>query len=112
MGKIELNKEPSFKKNGFAGYTYPLSTKMQINFIDCWDKHDNYFIYGKTFVYYIVEGRGKFKIGDKLLDVTTGDMIEVPANTETTYKGLMKLLLIIQDGFERELDTPTKPTDI
>jgi len=85
---------------------------MQINYIDCFDKHDRYFIYGKTFVYYIIEGVGKFKVGDKLFDVKTGDMIEVPANTETTYKGKMKLLLIIQDGFEPELDRATKPTDI
>ena len=112
MGKIELSKESSFRQNGLQGFTYPLGTKMQINYIDCWDKHDNYFIYGKTLIYYIVEGKGKFKIGNELFDVVAGDMIKVPANTETTYKGPMKLLQIIQDGFESELDTPTKPTDI
>ena len=83
--------------------TDPLSTKMQINLIDCFDKHDDYFIYGKTFVYYVTEGSGRFKVGKNLFDVKTGDMIEVPPNTKSLCKGPMKLLLIIQDGFDRAL---------
>ena len=109
--KVILPKEPSFTRKGFAGYTYPLSTKMQISHIDCFDKHDNYFTYGKTFVYYIIEGSGTFKIGDTFFDVKAGEMIEVPADTKTSYKGPMKLLLIIQDGFESDLDKPGEPTD-
>jgi len=109
---VKLNKKPSFRQNGFAGYIYPLSTKLQITCIDCFIGHDKYFIYGKTCVYYIIEGTGKFKMGNRFFDVKKGDMVEVPANTETTYKGKMKLMLIIPDGFEPELNKETKPNDI
>ena len=111
--KIELPKTPTFSQKGLDGYVYPLGTKMQINLMDCYDKHENYFTYEKTMVYFVAEGAGRFKIGGKIFDVKAGDMVEIPPNTETTYIGPMKLLLIIQDGYEAELNTDTgRPTDL
>ena len=111
--KTELLKEPSFKQNGLSGYTYPLQhTEMQVNYIDCHDRHDNYCSYARPFVYYIIDGNGQYKIGDVIIDVAKGDLIEIPANTRFTYKGKMKLLLIIKDGFDRALSQSLGKTDI
>lgn len=111
--KVELKKEPSFKKNGFQGFTYPLnSTDVEISYIDCFHQHDKYCIYQGVFIYYVVEGNGKFKIGNDIFDVKNGDMIEVPANTEFVYKGKMKLLLIKKGKFDPTLNQDTKDNDL
>ena len=111
--KVKLSKEPSFKQDGLNGYTYPLQhTEMQVNFIDCYEKHENYCSYARTFVYYIVDGKGQYKINNDLVDVEKGDLIEIPPNTKFTYKGKMKVLLIIKDGFDRALSESFEKTDI
>ena len=110
---IKLPKEPSFRQDGLDGYTYPLPhTDMQVNFIDCYEKHERYCSYAGAFVYYILDGKGQYKIGDELLDVKQGDLIEIPADTKFTYKGKMKLLLIINDGFDGALSKSFEETDI
>ena len=85
---------------------------MDICFIDCFDKHDKYCIYQRPFVYYIIKGKGKFKIGSDVIDVSAGDLVEIPANTEFTYKGKIQLLLIMQEKFDRAMNKLTRETDI
>ena len=111
--KINLNKEPSFTQNGLTGFTYPLKhSGAEVSYIDCFYEHDNYCTYQKPFIYYIIEGKGRYKIGNDIINVEAGDLIEIPANTDFTYKGKMKILLIIQDKFDCALSADTRKNDL
>ena len=89
--------EPSFEQKGLKGYTFPTSNKeLEVNFVDVTEGHDNYIVSKKcSLTYYILEGTGNFEIDGRMEDISEGSLIEVLPNTEFTYSGKMKLLLMV-----------------
>ena len=90
----KLPQEPSFLQNGLHGYNYILNTEdISITIEDCFKGHDKYHtnIHSNK-IYYVVEGKGKFKIGEETFEVKKDDLIEIPKNTEFVFAGKMKVL--------------------
>ena len=99
-----LSKVPSFSKNGMDGYSFDLDDKnISIDIEDVYKGHDKYCINTKsTHIYYVLEGKGAFKINGELYNVQEGDIIEIPKNTEFVFKGKMKLFLVMTPAFNKE----------
>ncbi len=107
-------KEPSFKQDGFDGYTSELECKnLSITFEDVYKGHEKYAMNTESYsIYYVTEGRGTFKIAEDLYDVEKGDIVEIPSKTQFVFKGEMKLLLIMNPPFDAENDVAGKINDI
>lgn len=107
-----LSKEPSFKQQGLHGYNYELECKgISLTVEDCFKGHDRYHTNSySSKIYYVLDGKGKFKLNGKIYDVKKDDLIEIPPNTKFVFAGKMKLLLIMnpafrmQDGKDEELN--------
>ena len=100
----KLPEEPTFRKEGFNGYCYPLeNSNMSITLEDSYQKHDTYCTnVKKPSIYYVTEGEGKFIINHEEYEVKKGDIVEIPANIEFTYVGRMKLLFISVPAYTNE----------
>src|ERR1035438_6644598 len=71
----------SFTGKGLLGYTFgPLQKKdLEIYYVEVEKGHDTFMISKKiTRIYYILEGSGRFTIGDDRYDVSPGMLVEVP----------------------------------
>jgi mannose-6-phosphate isomerase-like protein (cupin superfamily) len=103
-------KKPSFSQKGLDGYGFPLSNKkMEVNFVNVREGHDNFIISKKiTHIYYILRGKGFFNIKGKRYTVRPGMLIEVPPNVEYVYSGRMKLLLIMNPPWFKGNEIITK----
>lgn len=51
------------------------------------------------FVYYVLEGRGHFLIDDRREECKVGNLVVIPAGTKFTYKGRLKMLLVVSPPF-------------
>ena len=107
-------KEASFKQKGFDGYNCNLECKkISITLEDVYKGHEKYAMNTKSYhIYYVAQGSGTFKIGNKMYNVTEGDIVEIPPNTEFVFKGKMKLLLIMNPPFDEKNDITGKENDI
>ena len=94
---MKLPTKPTFQQKGLKGHAYNLTNKeLEIYNVDVTQGHDNYIISKKCFhIYYILEGKGTFDIGNKIEEVSKGSLVEIPPKVEYTYSGNMKLLLIM-----------------
>ncbi len=97
----KLPKIPSFSKDGMDGYSFEIENKnISIDIEDVYKGHDKYCTNKEsTHIYYVLDGKGKFKINNELFNVEKGDLIEIPKNTEFIFIGKMKLLLIMTPPF-------------
>lgn len=94
-------KEASFKQKGFDGYVCNLDNKnISITYEDVYKGHEKYCTNKEsTHIYYVISGKGKFKINDNIYEVEEGNIIEIPKNTKFIFAGEMKLLLIMNPAF-------------
>ena len=99
----KIPSEPSFVQNGLNGFSCEMINKnISIDIEDVYKGHERYcksFI--STFIYYVIEGKGIFKIENNKYNVEQGNIIEIPPNTEFVFAGKMKLLLIMNPPFNK-----------
>lgn len=109
-----FSKESNFKQDGLNGYTSELECKnLSISFEDVYKGHEKYAMNTESYsIYYVVEGRGTFKIDEELYDVERGDIVEIPPKTKFVFKGEMKLLLIMNPPFDIKNDVAGEVNDI
>ena len=102
--KKKLPTQPSFEQKGLKGYNYNLECKeMSLSIEDCFKGHDYYHInVYSTKTYYVLEGKGVFKINNELIHVQKDDVIEIPPKTEFVFAGQMKLLLMMAPAFRMQ----------
>lgn len=95
---------PSFSQDGMNGYSFILNNKdISIDMIESYKGHEKYCTNkASSHIYYILEGNGRFKINGEIYDVESGDLVEIPKNTEFVYIGKMKLLLIMNPAFDEK----------
>lgn len=100
----EFPQEPSFKRDGFNGYIGDINNEnISITYEEVYKGHDKYCTNTKiTHIYYVISGKGKFKIKDEIYEVKKGNLIEIPPNTKFIFVGEMELLLIMNPKFSRE----------
>lgn len=96
-----LPKSPTYRQKGLSGYRYPLNlTSAEVYQVDSTQGHDGFVTSASiTHIYYILEGAGTFEIDEQKLEVTCGDLVEVPPSSVFTFSGKMKLLLIMSPPF-------------
>ncbi len=51
------------------------------------------------FTYYVLSGEGYFLVEDQKYSCETGNLIIIPKNTKFTYKGKLKMLLVVTPPF-------------
>ncbi|MGH7202847.1 MAG: hypothetical protein ACREHC_00190 [Candidatus Levyibacteriota bacterium] len=102
-------KEPtqeSFQKVGITGKIFPtfaLTTKTEFVLVQTQSGHATTIIEHKSdFVYYVLEGKGYFLIEDQKESCNKGDLVVIPAGKKFTYKGNLKLLLIVTPPWKEE----------
>ena len=107
-------KEPSFKQKGFDGYTLELDNEnISITFEDVYKGHERYCTNtGITHIYYVISGKGKFKIKDEIYEVEQGDIVEIPSCTKFVFAGEMKLLLVMNPKFNRDTEIIGEENDL
>ena len=110
----KLPQNPSFEQNGLNGYNYELDTKeISLTVEDCHKGHDKYHTNTHSSkLYYVIEGKGIFKINEVIHQVKKDDVIEIPPNTEFVFAGKMKLLLIMTPAFRVQDGIRGKENDI
>lgn len=110
----KLPEEPSFEREGFSGYICELDNEnISITYDDVYKGHDKYCTNKKsTHIYYVISGKGKFKIKDKIYEVEKGNIIEIPPNTKFIFTGKMKMLLIMNPKFNRDDEIKGEDNDL
>lgn len=110
----KIPNEPSFSQNGLDGFRYKLETKdISISAENVYKGHEKYCKnLVSTSIYYIAEGTGVFKIENNTYNVTQGDLVEIPPNTEFVFVGKMKLLFISTPAFKIENDVKIRDNDL
>lgn len=105
---------PSFSKGGMNGYSFNLENKnISIDIEDVYKGHERYCTNTvSSHIYYVICGNGKFKINGEIYGVKEGDLLEIPPNTEFVFAGKMKLLLIMNPGFNVENNIEGKENDL
>lgn len=110
----KFSKMPDFKQEGFDGYIAKIDNdNISITFEDVHKGHDKYCTNTKiTHIYYVISGKGKFKINDNIYEVEKNDIIEIPANTKFIFAGEMKLLLIMNPKFDKTTEIVGENNDL
>lgn len=91
-----LNRNTLFK-NGFNLILPDIENEhINICFVDAKNGRNNYCLLdNSTIFYYIIEGKGNFKINDNNILVNKGDLIEIPPKNKYTYEGELYMLEIL-----------------
>lgn len=110
----EFPQEPSFRRDGFDGYIGEINNKnIDITYEKVYKGHDKYCTNTKiTHIYYVISGKGKFKIDNDIYEVKKGNIIEIPPSTKFIFAGEMELLLIMNPKFTREGETVGEDNDL
>ena len=97
-----LNKEYTFSKNGVSVILPNTENKdISICFVDVDEKRETYCMLDKsTMFYYILEGEGIFEISGEEINVTKGDLIEIPCKNKYTYSGKLRMLEVQNNPFD------------
>ncbi len=109
--KYSLPTSVSFTGKGLLGYTFgPLNQKdLEVYYIEVEKGHDFFMISKKiTRTYYVLAGSGHFTINGLGVDVSAGNLVEVPPKVEYCYSGKMTLLGFSKPRWFRGNDTATK----
>ena len=100
--KLKLKDGNKFQVGDIKGVA--ISSKKDIEsasiaFLDVKGKHGKMKSTGDDRFYFVLEGKGKFILNDKEIDVEKDDLIIVPKNTIYDFQGKMKLILFITPAF-------------
>lgn len=106
--------EPSFKQKGFNGFIAEINNEnISITYEDVYKGHERYCTNTKiTHIYYVISGKGKFKINNDIYEVSEGNIIEIPKNTKFIFSGEMKLLLIMTPKFDKSTEIVGEENDL
>lgn len=103
---FRLPENYSFEKVGIKGKTFPskdITDKVQFSIIETEAGHQTKIIQKEcVFAYYILEGAGEFEIDGEIEKCQKGDLAIIPAGTQFTYSGKLKMLLICSPWWRPE----------
>ena len=78
---------------------YKINSNFSVALIEINGDHGKVKCIGEDRIYFILDGKGKFVIGDEINDVSPNDLIFVPRNTPYNIIGKMKYFLICSPEF-------------
>ena len=85
-------------------YEYKINSNFSGALIEMNGDHGKVKCLGEDRIYFILEGNGKFIIGDESGEVSPNDLIFVPKNTPYNIMGKMKYFLICSPEFDPKDD--------
>ena len=99
-------KEISFEKAGIKGKIFPidnLTKKIQYFLVETDKGHETTIIeHDCDFIYYILEGKGYFKINNVKEACEKGNLVVIPADLPFTYKGKLKMMVTSTPPWKEE----------
>jgi quercetin dioxygenase-like cupin family protein len=91
---ISLAETEGFKREGFSGHVY-VDGSAEMGFtalaVDVHGRHPRKRMVDTTRNYLVLEGTGRFTLGDTTTEVEQGQLFVIPAGSEYEYAGEMKL---------------------
>jgi len=103
---LKLPKSYSFEKVGIKGKKFSvgnITKKTGLCLIETAKGHQTTIIEHKCdFIYYILSGKGYFKINNQKENCIKGDLVVIPAGLKFYYVGRLKMLLITTPAFYPE----------
>lgn len=78
---------------------YKINSDFSAALIEINGDHGKVKCLGEDRIYFILDGEGKFAIGDEINDVSPSDLIFIPKNTPYNIIGKMKYFLICSPEF-------------
>ena len=105
--KFTLRKATEFGWKGLKGYAY--SSKKDFKnasaaYFEVQTHHGKVKNRLSDRIYYVLEGKGRFIINNKIFPVIKTDLIIVPKNTSYDYVGKMKLFLVHVPAFDQKYE--------
>lgn len=99
-----LSEKPVFWQNGLAGFGYQLNNRKVEIYLEVSETgHDEAVSSDEiAHIYYVLEGSGDFVINNEQYPVKVGQLVEIPPKNRFTFKGKMKLLLIMEPPFSSD----------
>lgn len=92
--KISLEDATDFEREGFTGHVLvPSEAGAGFNalLIEVHGRHPRKRMIDTTRTYFVVEGTGRFTLGDETSEVQKGDLFVIPPGSEYEYEGNMQL---------------------
>lgn len=108
-------KNPDFEqKSFFKGYYLSKGNLgVEVDYIDMITGHQYYQEETESIhIYYILDGTGIADINGKIYNIESGDIIEIPINTEFAFKGKLKMIEIMNPPFNSKTHIDTKKNDL
>jgi mannose-6-phosphate isomerase-like protein (cupin superfamily) len=105
--KFKLKDAKEFTVGEIKGYEYNTKEdfeKASVAFAKVKGKHGKLKNIKSDRVYIITEGKGKFIIDGKEVEVEAKDVIIIPKGTPYDYSGDMELFVVDTPSFEKEAD--------
>ena len=102
--KITREQASQIEKHGINLWVYPTSRQeVGVVYVEVEKGHFQEF-YDKesTFIYYIIEGEGKFFINGEEVPVKASDIVVIPPLTKIYYLGKMKMTLTTTPAWKAE----------
>lgn len=87
----------SIYDQGAAGVTIAHVTCSEGHFQEFYNTESSY-------VYYVIDGEGSFRLNDSVVKAQSGDLIVAPPNTRIHYFGSMRMLLVVSPSFRQEAE--------
>lgn len=112
MPVFRAPKQCSFAKVGIKGKKFPseeINRQAGFCLIETKTGHQTKIIeYGCDFNYFILKGKGHFRINGKKEPCSQGDLVIVPKNSVFDYKGNLQMLLVTTPPFYPEQEETLK----
>ncbi len=106
MHVIHEPDDVSFSKVGIEGRIFPIDTlrnDLEFILVDTEKGHETTIVeHESIFTYYVLEGSGYFEVEDSREGCQKGDLIVIPPGRKFTYKGKLKLALIVTPPWREE----------
>ncbi|MFA6549960.1 MAG: hypothetical protein WCT36_01225 [Candidatus Gracilibacteria bacterium] len=102
---FKLDKAKKVKKEGFTAFLYNLKQDFpsyNAVYVDCHKNHEKVYVKASHRIYFVIDGSGKFVVGDEENQVEKNDVIVIEPMTKYEYEGKMKLFEINFPATDRD----------
>ena len=91
---LKLSDATKVERDGFTAWVYNLkkdSPAVSTVYVDCHAAHERVSVKASHRLYFVIEGEGKFTVGDEEHVVESKDVIIIEPKTPYSYEGQMTL---------------------
>ena len=89
-----LRKAKKVKMDGFTAFLYNSKSEFPVVsnvYVDCHKGHEKVYVKNIYRLYFVLKGKGNFKVGKKKCNVKPRDVVIIPPRTEYSYQDKMEL---------------------